>query len=48
MKNEQQYKKKIAKHSKNISSHRLINQVTQVNHDGFQVALNNANETIAL
>jgi hypothetical protein len=48
MKNEQQYKKKIAKHGKNISSHRLINQVTQVNHDGFQLALNNANETIAL
>ena len=48
MKNEQQYKKKIAKHSKNISSHRLVNQVTQINHDGFQVALNNANETIAL
>jgi hypothetical protein len=48
MKNEQSYKKKIAKHGKNISSHRLINQVTQVNHDGFQLALNSANETIAL
>jgi hypothetical protein len=48
MKNEQSYKKKIAKHGKNISSHRLVNQVTQVNHDGFQVALNSANETIAL
>jgi hypothetical protein len=48
MKNEQSYKKKIAKHGKNISSHRLVNQVTQTNHDGFQVALNSANETIAL
>jgi hypothetical protein len=48
MKNEQQYKRKIAKHSKNISSHRLVNQVTQVNYDGFQVALNSATETIAL
>ena len=48
MKNEQSYKKKIAKHSKNISSHRLVNQVTQSNYDGFQVALNSATETIAL
>jgi len=48
MKNEQSYKKKIAKHGKNISSHRLVNQVTEVNYDGFQVALNSANETIAL
>lgn len=48
MKNEQQYNKKIAKHGKAISSHRLVNQVTQSNYDGFQVALNNANETIAL
>lgn len=48
MKNEQQYKKKIAKHGKNISSHRLINQATQTNYDGFQSALNSANETIAL
>jgi capsid protein len=48
MKNEQQYKKKIAKHGKNISSHRLVNQVAQVNYDGFQSALNSANETIAL
>jgi hypothetical protein len=48
MKNEQSYKKKIAKHGKNISSHRLVNQVTQTNYDGFQVALNSANETIAL
>ena len=48
MKNEQQYKKKIAKHGKNISTHRLVNQVTQTNYDGFQSALNSANETIAL
>jgi phage replication-related protein YjqB (UPF0714/DUF867 family) len=48
MKNEQQYKKKIAKHGKNISSHRLVNAVTQTNYDGFQLALNSANETIAL
>ena len=48
MKNEQQYRKKIAKHGKNISTHRLINQVTQTNYDGFQNALNSANETIAL
>jgi hypothetical protein len=48
MKNEQQYKKKIAKHGKNISTHRLVNQVTQTNYDGFQNALNSANETIAL
>jgi phage replication-related protein YjqB (UPF0714/DUF867 family) len=48
MKNEQQYSKKIAKHGKNISTHRLVNQVTQTNYDGFQSALNSANETIAL
>jgi hypothetical protein len=48
MKNEQQYKKKIAKHGKNISTHRLVNQVTQTNYDGFTSALNAANETIAL
>lgn len=48
MKNEQQYNKKVAKHGKNVGSHRLVNQVTQSNYDGFQVALNNANETIAL
>lgn len=48
MKNEQSYKKKVAKHGKNISSHRLINQVSQANYDGFQVALNSAGETIAL
>lgn len=48
MKNEQQYKKKIAKHGKNISTHRLINQVTQTNYDAFQSALNSANESIAL
>jgi hypothetical protein len=28
--------------------HRLINQTTQSNYDGFQSALNAANETIAL
>ena len=48
MKNEQSYKKKIAKHGKNISTHRLTNQVTQTNFDGFQSALNSAQETIAL
>ena len=48
MKNEQQYNKKLAKHGKSISSHRLVNQVTQNNYDGFQNALNNATETIAL
>ena len=48
MKNEQQYKKKIAKHGKNISTHRLVNQVTQTNYDSFQSSLNSANETIAL
>ena len=48
MKNEQSYKKKIAKHGKNISTHRLVNQVTQTNYDGFQSALNSAQETIAL
>jgi capsid protein len=48
MKNEQSYKKKIAKHGKNIMEHRLINQTTQSNYDGFQSALNAANETIAL
>lgn len=48
MKNEQQFNKKMSKHGKNTSGHRLINQVTQVNYDGFQNALNNATETIAL
>lgn len=48
MKNEESYRKKISKHGKNISSHRLINQVTQSNFDGFESALNSANETIAL
>lgn len=48
MKNEQQYKKKIGKHGKNISTHMLVNQVTQTNYDGFTSALNAANETIAL
>ena len=48
MKNEQSYKKKLTKHGKNISTHRLVNQVTQTNYDGFQNALNSANETIAL
>lgn len=48
MKNEQQFNKKMSKHGKGISSHRLVNQVTQVNYDGFQNALNNASETIAL
>ena len=48
MKNEQSYKKKLTKHGKNISTHRMINQVTQTNYDGFQVALNSATETIAL
>ena len=48
MKNEQSYKRKIAKHGKNISTHRLVNQVTQTNYDSFQNALNSANETIAL
>ncbi|MFM6002272.1 MAG: hypothetical protein ACKPB7_03175, partial [Sphaerospermopsis kisseleviana] len=48
MKNQQQFKKKIGKHGKDISSHNLVNQVTQSNYDGFQIALNNATETIAI
>jgi hypothetical protein len=48
MKNQQQYNKKMSKHGKDIATHRLVNQVTQTNYDGFQNALNNATETIAL
>lgn len=48
MKNEQSYRKKIAKHGKNVSESRLINQATQANFDGYQSALQSANETIAI
>lgn len=48
MKNELQFNKKMTKHGKNIASHRLNNQVIQSNYDGFQNALNSANETIAI
>lgn len=48
MKNQQQYNKKLAKHGKDLASHNLTNQVTQSNYDGFQMALNNATETIAI
>lgn len=48
MKNQQQYNKKLAKHGKDLASHNLTNQVTQSNYDGFQLALNNATETIAI
>jgi hypothetical protein len=48
MKNQEQYKKKMSKHGKNVATHNLTNQVTQSNYDGFQMALNNATETIAI
>lgn len=48
MKNQQQFKKKMSKHGKDIATHNLTNQITQSNYDGFQMALNNATETIAI
>ncbi|MFM6135828.1 MAG: hypothetical protein ACKPCP_17015 [Sphaerospermopsis kisseleviana] len=48
LKNQQNFKKKMGKHGKDISLHNLVNQVTQSNYDGFQMALNNATETIAI
>lgn len=46
MKNESQYRKKIAKHGKNVLEHNIDTRATQTNLDGFQGALSNATETI--
>ena len=46
MGNESQYRKKIAKHGKNVLEHNIDTRATQVNLDGFQGALSNATETI--
>lgn len=46
MKNEQQYRKKIAKHGKNALEHRLDVSATKNNIDGFQQALSNVTDTI--
>jgi ATP-dependent DNA ligase len=48
MKNQQQFKKKMFQHSKDVAANNLANLVTQSNHDGFQRALDNASETIAI
>ena len=48
MKNQEQFKKKMSKHGRDIASHNLVNQVTQSSYDGFQMALNSASETIAI
>lgn len=46
MTNESQYRKRIAKHGKNVLEHNIDTRATQVNLDGFQGALSNASETI--
>ena len=48
LKNQQTYTRKISQHKKDLSSHKLQNQVVQSNFDGYQSALNKATETIAL
>ncbi|MFM6134283.1 MAG: hypothetical protein ACKPCP_08935, partial [Sphaerospermopsis kisseleviana] len=48
LKNQQNFKKKMGKHGKDVASHNLTNQVTQSNYDSFQKVLNNASETIAI
>ncbi|MFM6002246.1 MAG: hypothetical protein ACKPB7_03040, partial [Sphaerospermopsis kisseleviana] len=35
LKNQQQFKKKMGKHGKDIATYNLTNQVTQSNYDGF-------------
>lgn len=47
MGNESQYRKKIAKHGKNVLEHRIDVSATKSNLDGFQQTLNNAQSTIA-
>ena len=46
LKNEEQYRKKISKHGKNILESNIQNRATQTNLDGFQSAVSNASETI--
>lgn len=46
LKNEEQYRKKISKHGKNVLESAIQNRATQTNLDGFQSALSNATETI--
>jgi len=48
MKNEENYRKKISKHGKQVLEHKLINSATKANIDGYQQALSSANETISL
>lgn len=48
MQNAQQYSRKIAKHGKNVIENRLDLQTQRANIDGYQKALDNANETIHL
>ena len=45
MKNEQQYRKKISKHGKNVLEHRIDVSATKSNLDGYQQALSRASET---
>ena len=45
MKNESQYRKKIAKHGKNALEHRIDVTATKSNLDGYQQILNRASET---
>lgn len=48
MANESQYRKKIARHGKNVLEHRIDVNTVKNNIDGYQQALDNANQTIHL
>lgn len=48
MKNEQQYRKKISKHGKNVLEHRIDVSATRSSLDGYQQAVNNASDSIHL
>lgn len=48
MRNEQQYRKKISKHGKNVLEHRIDVSATKANLDGYQQALNNAADSVHL
>jgi hypothetical protein len=47
MRNEQQYRKKIAKHGKNVLEHRIDVSATKSNLDGFQRVLNSASQNVS-
>lgn len=48
MRNEQQYRKKISKHGKNVLEHRIDVSATKANLDGFQRVLNQASQHISI